>query len=500
MLGFFMIAEIVSKNKIIVRELNEFDIPAILKSGQVFRWIKIGCEHRLCVGAHFARITVAGGEAVMHCDDVDYFYNYFDFKTDYSAIKAELTKFLFLKEPIKLGGGIRILNGEFVETLISFIISANNNIKRFTKTLKDLCKSFGERKEFNGIEYFAFPTAEALAKISRKEWTQLGAGYRAGYLFETAGFLSQLGENAANNLKNKTDEELLNALQNFKGVGRKVAACVALFCGDFHRLGVCPIDTWISKALSSLSPRAKREFLTHKFAGIGQQYLFYYYQNLGRGIDKAALVYRELIARYGGGLKCGLDFKNEFELLIAIILSAQCTDKKVNAVSPILFGEFPSAKDLARAELKKVEEIIKPLGLYKNKAKNIIECARGVAENFGEVVPNNFADLTSLAGVGRKTANVFLAEAFGAEVIGVDTHCVRIAVRLGFSTSQNPSYIEEDLTRAFTEAKQRAADPEIRLSKINLLFIAFGRDICSAKNPKCDGCPFRDSFCVSPRE
>jgi endonuclease-3 len=495
-----MVAEIVSKNRIIVRDLKEFDIDSILKSGQVFRFEKIGDEYRLCAGEHFARITVSGGEAVIDCDDADYFYNYFDFKTDYGEIKTELTKFLFLKEPIKLGGGIRILKGEFVEVLISFIISANNNIKRFTKTLKDLCKSFGERKSFSGTEYFAFPTAQELAKISREEWTKLGVGYRAEYLFETAQKLAQLGENGANNFKNKPDEELLNALQNFKGVGRKVASCVALFCGDFHRLGVCPIDTWISKALSSLSTLAKREFLAHEFAGIGQQYLFYYYQNIGREINKASLVYRELIARYGKSLRCGLDFKNEFELLIAIILSAQCTDKKVNAVSPILFREFPSAKSLARAELKKVEEIIKSLGLYKNKAKNIIECARGIAENFGEVVPNNCADLISLAGVGRKTVNVFLAEAFGAEVIGVDTHCARIANRLGFSTSQNPSIIESDLTRAFEAAKQRENAPEIRLSKINLLFIAFGRDICDARKPKCDSCPFYSSFCVKPRE
>ena len=178
---------------------------------------------------------------------------------------------------------------------------------------------------------------------------------------------------------------------------------------------------------------------------------------------------------------CSLDFKTPFQLVVAVMLSAQCTDERVNKTTPTLFARCKSIKDFADIDIKELEEIIHPCGFYKNKAKNIKLCAKQVLENFNGIVPHTMKELTSLAGVGRKSANVILLEVFGiAEGIAVDTHAKRISNLVGLSNKKEPEKIEQDLLKIF---------PKEYLKDINHLFVWHGRNTCIARNPKCSTCP-----------
>ena len=179
--------------------------------------------------------------------------------------------------------------------------------------------------------------------------------------------------------------------------------------------------------------------------------------------------------------KCSLDFKTPFQMVIAVMLSAQCTDERVNKTTPTLFERCKTIQDFANIDIKELEEIIHPCGFYKNKAKNIKLCAKQVIENFDGKVPNNMEDLQTLAGVGRKSANVIMLEAFGiANGIAVDTHAKRISNMIGLSTESDPSKIEQDLIKIF---------PKKYLKDINHLFVWHGRNTCIARRPKCENCP-----------
>ena len=146
--------------------------------------------------------------------------------------------------------------------------------------------------------------------------------------------------------------------------------------------------------------------------------------------------------------KCSLDFKTPFELVVAVCLSAQCTDERVNLTTPSLFQRCKTIEDFAHIDLEELEKLIHPCGFYKNKAKNIQKCARQLLDNFGGKVPQDMESLMKLAGVGRKSANVIMLEVFGiAEGIAVDTHCKRIANRIGLSSEKEPSKIEQDLLK-----------------------------------------------------
>ena len=183
---------------------------------------------------------------------------------------------------------------------------------------------------------------------------------------------------------------------------------------------------------------------------------------------------------------CSLDFKTPFQMVIAVMLSAQCTDERVNKTTPSLFKRCKTIQDFADIDIKELEDIIHPCGFYKNKAKNIKLCAKQVLENFNGEVPDNMEDLQSLAGVGRKSANVVMLEAFGiANGIAVDTHAKRISNLIGLSKESDPSKIEQDLLRIF---------PKDSLKDINHLFVWHGRNTCVARNPKCDTCPV-NSYC-----
>ena len=183
---------------------------------------------------------------------------------------------------------------------------------------------------------------------------------------------------------------------------------------------------------------------------------------------------------------CSLDFETPFQAVVAVILSAQCTDERVNKTTPALFERCKTVEDFANLDIKELEDFIHPCGFFKNKAKNIKLCAKQVLEKFNGQVPNNMEDLMSLAGVGRKTANVVMLEVFGvAEGIAVDTHAKRISNLIGLSNEKEPEKIEQDLIKIF---------PKEYLKDINHLFVWHGRNTCIARNPKCDNCII-NSYC-----
>ncbi len=181
-------------------------------------------------------------------------------------------------------------------------------------------------------------------------------------------------------------------------------------------------------------------------------------------------------------VECPLKHRNAFELLIAVILSAQCTDAAVNKVTPALFDRFPNPQSLARAEPVEIESYIRSLGLYRAKAKSLKKCALQLLEEFNGEVPSPMEDLTRLAGVGRKTANVVRGHAFGIPGIAVDTHCKRLSRRLGLTRQADPAKIERDLAKIL---------PPEQWTQFSHRLILHGRAICHARNPACTKCPLR---------
>lgn len=270
-----MIASIIDKNTIVVHDLSQFDPYAILHCGQIFRYWKISDGWLVMSGEHWAKIKTDEMEIVITCDDAEYFYNFFDFKTDYQCIKQTLTA-PKLKNALKYGGGIRILQADFVEIVLSFIISANNNIKRFTKIINDICEQFGTETTCG---HHGFPTLAQCERITVQDFKHFGCGYRDKYLVEA---VQQLKKLDFNELKQLPNLDLRRELLKIKGVGPKVADCIMLFA--FHRLDVAPVDTWIKKANFQLS-QAEQEVILHgKYAGVAQQYIFYYLQHLHKNL------------------------------------------------------------------------------------------------------------------------------------------------------------------------------------------------------------------------
>ena len=183
---------------------------------------------------------------------------------------------------------------------------------------------------------------------------------------------------------------------------------------------------------------------------------------------------------------CSLDFETPFQMVVAVMLSAQCTDERVNKTTPQLFKRCKTIQDFANIDITELESIIHPCGFYKNKAKNIKLCATQVLENFNGEVPQTMNELLSLAGVGRKSANVILLEAFGiANGIAVDTHAKRISNRIGLSHEKEPEKIEQDLLKIF---------PQDSLKDINHLFVWHGRNTCNSRKPRCEQCTVK-KFC-----
>lgn len=180
---------------------------------------------------------------------------------------------------------------------------------------------------------------------------------------------------------------------------------------------------------------------------------------------------------------CALEHENKYELLICVVLSAQTTDKSVNKISDALFEKYPTPYELAEADQEDVIDIIRTIGMYKTKSKNIITLAKGLVENYNGEVPGDYDELVKLPGVGRKTANVVLAEGFGQQRIAVDTHVFRVTNRIGLVK-------EKDVLK--TELALMKVLPDDRWTEAHHSFIFHGRNCCSARNPKCEACPIAD--------
>ena len=187
-------------------------------------------------------------------------------------------------------------------------------------------------------------------------------------------------------------------------------------------------------------------------------------------------------------VKTQLNHKNAFQLLVATILSAQCTDRQVNSVTPKLFARLKTPKDFAKAPIKKIETLIHSTGFYHNKAKNIKNCAKELIDKFNGDVPDTLDELITLPGVGRKTANVVLGAVFGIPGMVVDTHVARISQRLGLTESKDPVKIEFDLMKII---------PKDEWNDFSLWLIYFGRAVCNARKPDCPNC-FLTHLCNYP--
>ncbi len=195
--------------------------------------------------------------------------------------------------------------------------------------------------------------------------------------------------------------------------------------------------------------------------------------------ERVEKVLRLLDEHYGTEYICYLEHENAWQLLIATILSAQCTDARVNIVTRELFRKYPDVEAFANADLKELEQDIHATGFYHNKAKNIISCCQELVNRFGGEVPRSLEELTSLAGVGRKTANVIRGNIYNDPSIVVDTHVKRISNRLGFTKEDDPTKVEQDLMRVL---------PKDHWILYNMQIITLGRQLCKAPNPKCGEC------------
>ena len=196
-------------------------------------------------------------------------------------------------------------------------------------------------------------------------------------------------------------------------------------------------------------------------------------------VRRARRINRELAALYPEA-HCELDFTNPLQLAVATILSAQCTDKRVNEVTPALFGRYPDAESLAAADRTELEELIRSTGFYRNKATSLIGLGQALCDRFGGEVPGRMTQLVTLPGVGRKTANVILGNAFGVPGITVDTHMLRLSRRFGWTSSSDPVEVERDLCALF---------PRSEWTMLSHRVIFHGRRRCHARKPACGACP-----------
>lgn len=191
----------------------------------------------------------------------------------------------------------------------------------------------------------------------------------------------------------------------------------------------------------------------------------------------------ELLEKQYPEAVCSLSYRDPFQLLIATRLSAQCTDARVNTVTPALFKAFPDAESMAKADIKQVEQLIMTCGLYKTKAKDLIGIGKGLCERFGGNVPDTIEELITLPGVGRKTANLVCGDIFGKSAVVADTHLIRLANRLGLVATTDPFKVEMQLRKLLPPEKSNAFCHRA---------VLFGRDICTARRAHCDICPLNE--------
>ena len=268
---------VIDGNKILINDTSEFCPKHILECGQVFRYLNSSSGYKIFSKNLFCSLIYVDGYATIETVDTDYFVKYFDLNRDYGEIKRRLLGFPCMQEAIGYGYGVRILNQDPTEMIISFIISANNNIPRIQGIIERMCRTSGEPI---GGEGFAFPTLDDLRKRDREYFASIGAGYRADYLVKS---VDALANGFACDIGSLDTARARKKLMELTGVGRKVADCILLF--GYHREDVFPVDTWIEKVYARLfgesnaAPARKADELAEYFgdlSGYAQQYLFYH--------------------------------------------------------------------------------------------------------------------------------------------------------------------------------------------------------------------------------
>lgn len=203
-------------------------------------------------------------------------------------------------------------------------------------------------------------------------------------------------------------------------------------------------------------------------------------------MEKVQEIIAILKERYPQAL-CALQYEHDYELMIAVRLSAQCTDARVNKITPALFARFPTLDAFADADIAEVEQYVRSCGFYKHKARDIVLACRMLRDEYGRRVPDSMEALLRLPGVGRKTANLLLGDIYGRPAVVCDTHCIRIANRLGLAQGKEPEKVERQL---------RAILPPEESSDFCHRIVLFGREVCTARAPHCDACPLR-AFCTA---
>ena len=260
---------------------TEIDMLQTLSCGQIFSWRQMPDGFVVQTGDKIAKIKENRAAYEIFTNDKDFFISFFDLKTDYHQIKSTLLQYEVMKQPIIFGGGIRILRQDLLEVIVSFVISANNNIKRISTSVEYLRKNFGEKIG----DYHAFPTLQQLAKITESDFRKAGAGYRSPQLIKLIAQLADVDFYDWGGLKT---DELKARLVALSGIGPKVADCIMLF--GYGKTDVFPVDTWIEKVYNNFfapchDRKEIRRILVDKFqtfAGYAQQYLFYYQRSFGK--------------------------------------------------------------------------------------------------------------------------------------------------------------------------------------------------------------------------
>lgn len=280
-------------NGIIIKDVENFELHHIFDCGQCFRWTRQ--ENGNYIGIAFNRVIEVEKkeqDAIIYNTTMEDFENiwlhYFDLERDYSYIKETLKKDDILKKSVEFGNGIRILNQDPFEILISFIISSNNRIPMIKRAINNISKTWGKPVEYKGVIYYTFPTLEDFSKASLEEIENMGVGFRAKYIKDTINKVKDSLEHKAGEfniyeIKNLDDDQCHKALQNFSGVGPKVGDCIMLFSMEKH--SAFPVDVWVKRAMQyfylapDVSLKKIRDFARDKFgdlSGFAQQYLFFY--------------------------------------------------------------------------------------------------------------------------------------------------------------------------------------------------------------------------------
>ncbi|MDO5040100.1 DNA-3-methyladenine glycosylase [Clostridium sp.] len=289
-------------NKVILEGVKNFNIKQILECGQCFRWEKKSeLDYIVIAYGRVIEVVQDGDKVTILNSNKEDFNNiwltYFDLERDYSKIKEELSKDAILKKSVDFGYGIRLLNQDPFELVISFIISARNSIPSIKKTIKKISERWGEKIEYNGEVFYTFPTPEMLKDVTEDEIRETGASFRSKYIVDTVYRINEDLENSdgiynLDRITSLTDDECHVALQEFKGVGAKVADCIMLF--SMSKYSAFPVDVWVKRAMMHFynaeegSLNKIRIFARDKFKGLSgfaQQYLFYYARENNIKID-----------------------------------------------------------------------------------------------------------------------------------------------------------------------------------------------------------------------